>query len=167
MANNKPIGAPHISDQPVPDSRVYRHTTCGAETTIGGQSFEVASNPMSDMTQSYCSQCGGMVPITKLQWADSGELISDYYAPHTQNATDTQRKLCSKKSMMTVIAIFALGGAIVLNVTLAKESVGSQVIMAVVGFLVGAFIGAALFDNLISEPIKKKVTGVKDTRTLN
>lgn len=155
-----------MSDETIPESRVYRHTGCGAETTISGQSFEVASNPMSDMEQSFCSQCGIMVPITDLEWTDTNETISDYYKRHTQNASNTERMLCSKKCMMTIIALDALLIAFAFNFFLAKESVGSQVIMSVVGFLIGAFIGMALYDNLISEPIKKKVTGVKDTRTL-
>lgn len=155
-----------MSEETIPESRTYRHTTCGAETTIGDQSFEVASNPMSDMTQSYCTQCGGMVPITELEWTDTNETISDYYARHSANATDTQRLLCSKKSMLVLIAGCAVLGIIGMLSLADDDSMSSKLILGGGGLFIGCLVGAGTFSNLIEGPITRKVTGVKDTRTL-
>ena len=33
------------SEQEIPESRTYRHTKCGNDTTVSEQSFEIVSNP--------------------------------------------------------------------------------------------------------------------------
>ena len=35
-----------MAENPLPESRAYRHTKCGTETTVSGQSFETVSNPI-------------------------------------------------------------------------------------------------------------------------
>ena len=81
---------------------------CGNDTVVSGDAFEVVSNPMSSMEQTQCSSCGAMFPISDFEWSDTGEKLSDYYARHTQNATELQRFLCSKKFMVAVIVICIL-----------------------------------------------------------
>ncbi|MBD3676238.1 MAG: hypothetical protein HUJ26_22230 [Planctomycetaceae bacterium] len=155
-----------MTDQLVPESRVYRHRQCGEETTVGDQSFETVSNPMSSMERTYCSSCGAMFEISEFEWSDTGETIADYYARHSQNATPSQRFLTSKKFMLLVILIIALpaaGGAFVL---LANSGMLVRLLGAFGGFIVGAFIGMMIFVEAFAKPITKKVCGVTDTRTL-
>jgi hypothetical protein len=79
-----------MSDQLIPESRSYRHIQCSNETEVSGESFEVVSNPMSSMEQTFCSICGAMFPITDFEWADTSEKLSDYYARHSSDATGRQ-----------------------------------------------------------------------------
>lgn len=150
----------------VPESRVYVHSQCGQETVVGGQSFEVVSNPMSSMEQTQCSACGAMFPISDFTWADTGETIADYYARHTQSASDLQRFLCSKKFMVGVIALFALGTATGFYLLVAGDDLFTRGIVVLGGLMIGAMVGMSAFLSVFANPIKKKVCGVADTRTL-
>ena len=149
----------------VPDSRVYRHLQCGSETVISGQSFEVASNPLSDMTRTWCSQCSSFFPITEYQWADTGEKISDYYVRHSAKATQLDRFLCSKKFMMIcAIAGFILG-AIGGYFLFRDQKLWLQIFMVPFVGGLGVF-GACAIYLAIGKPITKRVCGVSDTRVL-
>lgn len=155
-----------MNDQSIPESRTYRHTQCGEETTVGGQSFEVVSNPMSSMERTMCSNCGAMFPISEFEWSDTGETIADYYARHTKNATDRQRFLCSKKFMVGVIMLSALVTAGAISVLVADNNMLARVICLVGGLMIGAMMGMAIFVSGFANPIKRKVCGVSDTRVL-
>jgi hypothetical protein len=154
-----------VSAQPVPESRVYRHQQCGSETEISGQAFEVASNPLSDMTRTWCNQCNAFFSITEFQWSDSGETIADYYARHGAKATSTQRFLCSKKFMIvcavTGLILGAVGGFFLFR----NSQIWLQIFMIPFVGGLGAFVACAIYVEL-GKLIVKRACGVKDTRVL-
>jgi hypothetical protein len=160
------LGNLDMAQTNVPFSRTYVHSQCGLETTVSGQAFEVVSNPMSSMEQTQCSICGKMDPITEFTWADTGETLSDYYARHTQNASDFQRLLCSKKFMVGLISLAAAFCAFGTYLLVANDNLSTRLICVAGGLMIGAFIGMAIFISGIANPITRKVCGVKDTRNL-
>jgi hypothetical protein len=155
-----------MSDQTVPESRAYRHRTCGQETLVGGQSFEVVSNPMSSMERTMCSSCGAMFPIAEFEWADTGETLSDYYARHSASATDRQRFLCSKKFMVAVVAVCILLTEIGIYFLMRNAQQSALLFTLFGGLLIGGIIGMSVFISGFADPIKRKVCGVSDTRAL-
>lgn len=155
-----------MADSEIPESRVYRHVKCDTETTVSGQSFEVASNPMSDMARTWCTQCESHFPISDYEWSDTGETIADYYARHGSGATALQRFLCSKKFMIIMAVSGFISGAIGgFFLTRGKDLWVQLLFIPFVGFI-GVFIGCAIYISGFCEPITKKVSGVKDTRML-
>jgi hypothetical protein len=155
-----------MTDQAVPESRAYRHLTCGSETLVSGQSFEVVSNPMSSMERTQCSACGAMFPISDFQWSDTGERISDYYARHTQCATGLQRFLCSKTFMVALIVVCILVVEIAIYFLLANQNTIVLALSLVGGLMLGAILGMIVFVSGVADPIKRRVCGVSDTRML-
>jgi len=154
-----------MNQPPTPESRIYRHLQCGTETVISGDAFEVASNPMSDMTRTWCNQCNAFFPITDYQWSDTGEKISDYYARHSAKATALERFLCSKKFMIVCAVIGLILGAVAGYFLARNQALGLQIGIAVFVGLLGAFGGLAIYLAL-GKPITKRVCGVSDTRLL-
>ena len=155
-----------MSEQPIPESRSYRHVACGSDTEVSGQAFEIVSNPMSSMEQTQCSLCNAMFPIADFEWCDTGEKISDYYARHSQSATELQRLLCSKKAMVALIAISVIATEIGIYLLLAQRNAVVLAVCLVGGLLIGALVGMTLFVSGLANPIKRKVCGVSDTRSL-
>lgn len=155
-----------MAEQTVPESRAYRHIQCGADTAVSGQAFETVSNPMSSMEQTLCSSCGRMFPITAFEWSDTGEKISDYYARYTKNATPLQRFLCSKKFMVALIIICIILAEIGIYFLVRNQNVLALVICLAGGVMIGGIIGMSVFIYGFADPIKRKVCGVSDTRTL-
>ena len=113
-----------------------------------------------------CSTCGAMFPITEYSWTDSGETLNDYYARHTTRATDLQRFLCSKKFMVAVIALFAILAAAGCYALVAGNDLFTRLICVAGGLMIGAMIGMTVFLSGFANPIKRKVCGVSDTRSL-
>jgi hypothetical protein len=155
-----------MTEQAVPESRTYRHVKCGNDTVVSGQPFEVVSNPMSSMERTQCASCGAMFPISEFVWSDTGETISDYYARHTKDATDRQRFLCSKKFMVAVIAVCIIVTETGIYVLLADADKLVLAFCLVGGLMIGAIIGMSVFVSGFANPIKHKVCGVSDTRSL-
>lgn len=155
-----------MSDTPVPESRSYRHVKCGEETVVSGQSFETVSNPMSSMEQTYCSSCEQMFPIAEFVWSDTEETIADYYARHSEQATPTQRFLCSKKFMCAVIGTVSVLLAIGAFLLLGGQGALVRSIGVIAALVIGAIAGMAVFLNVFANPITKRVCGVDDTRIL-
>jgi hypothetical protein len=155
-----------MSELNIPDSRAYRHLKCGEETMVTGQSFEVVSNPMSSMERTQCSTCGAMFPISDFQWSDTGETLADYYARHSQSATDAQRFLCSKKFMIALALLGAFPAAVGCYYLVRNDDLLTKAICLFTGLAIGAFIGGTVFLKAFADPIKRKVCGVSDTRLL-
>lgn len=155
-----------MSEQSIPESRTYRHVECGSETVVSGQSFEVVSNPMSSMERTMCTACNAMFPIGEFEWADTGEGLADYYARHSQGATDTQRFLCSKTFMVALVVLGAVLAAAGCYYLARNANVLAKVLCLFGGLAIGAMIGAAVFLKVFADPIKRKVCGVSDTRLL-
>jgi hypothetical protein len=149
----------------VPESRVYRHLQCGADTVISGQAFEVASNPLADMTRTWCNTCSAFFPVSDYQWSDTGEKISDYYARHSAGATKRDRFLCSKKFMVICAAIGFVLGAAGGYFLFRDEELWLKIFMVPFVGGVGVFIACALYLQ-IGKPIVRRVCGVSDTRVL-
>ncbi|MCI0360297.1 MAG: hypothetical protein L0211_17610 [Planctomycetaceae bacterium] len=150
---------------PIPESRVYRHLQCGTETVISGQAFEVASNPLSDMTRTWCNQCNAFFPVSDYEWSDTGEKISDYYARHSARASQLERFLCSKKFMIVCgITGFLLGTAAGIFL-FRNQALWLNLLMGPFGGGLGAFGALAIYVSL-GNPIAKRVCGVSDTRLL-
>lgn len=155
-----------MSEQSIPESRTYRHLQCGSETVVGGQSFEVVSNPMSSMERTQCSNCEAMFPIADFEWFDTGENLAGYYARHTESATDMQRFLCSKKFMVALIGLGAMLTAAGFYYLVRNEILLAKAICLFTGLVVGAVIGGTVFLKVFENPITRKVCGVSDTRLL-
>ncbi len=155
-----------MNHETVPESRVYRHVRCDSETNVDGQSFEVVSNPMSSMEQTFCCACNAMFPITEYEWVDTDENLAAYYERHTLTATDLQRFLCSKKVMVGLAGFGAIATAIGVYTLVANDDLFTRIICVLGGVMIGAFIGAAIFLRVFANPITRKVCGVSDTRLL-
>jgi hypothetical protein len=154
-----------MTEPTIPESRVYRHAQCGTETVISGQAFEVASNPMSDMTRTWCNQCSAFFPITEYEWSDTGEKISDYYARHSARATGFERFLCSKKFMIVCAVAGLVLGAVAGYFLVRNQALLLQIVM--IPFLGGLGVfGACAIYLALGKPITKRVCGVSDTRQL-
>lgn len=149
----------------IPESRVYRHDKCSADTVISGQSFEVASNPLSDMTRTWCTTCNGFYPVSEYAWSDTGEKITDYYARHSANATPLQRFMCSKKFLIVCAVIGLALGSVAGFYLFRNQAQGIRIFLTLFSACVGVFVGAAANIEL-GKVIAKRVCGVSDTRIL-
>ena len=154
-----------MDSPPIPESRVYRHLQCGTDTVISGQAFEVASNPLSDMTRTWCTKCEAFFPVTDYEWSDTGEKISDYYSRHSARASQLDRFLCSKKFMIVCALTGFLLGAVAGFVLVRNATLLVQVLMVPFVGGLGVFGALALY-LLLGKPIVKRVCGVSDTRLL-
>ena len=155
-----------MTNETVPESRTYKHTKCGQETVVSGESFSVVSNPLSDMTRTWCSPCNSFFPVSEYEWADTGERIVDYYTRHSTKATAFHRFLCSKTFLIASVILGLLVGATVGYAVVRNGGLGQKILVS--GFLgfVGVFLAAAVNVSVISKAIVKRVCGVADTRTL-
>jgi ABC-type glycerol-3-phosphate transport system permease component len=149
-----------------PESRTYRHTKCGAETVVSGDALSVVSNPLADMTRTWCTPCNAFFPVSEYVWADTDEKIVDYYARHSTKATAVDRFLCSKVFLILSVILGAIVGIVVGFVLARNAGWGQRLLVA--GFLafLGVFAAAALNVSVISKVIVKRVCGVADTRAL-
>jgi hypothetical protein len=155
-----------MTNEPVPESRVYRHTKCNGETVVSGESFSVASNPLADMTRTWCIPCNAFFPVSEFDWVDTDENIVDYYSRHSTKATALDRFLFSKKFLIVSVVFGALVGIAIGYALTRNGGWGQRVLVSgFIGFL-GVFAAAALNVSLISKAIVKRVCGVADTRTL-
>lgn len=154
-----------MTEPPIPESRVYRHLQCRTETVISGDAFEVASNPLSDMTRTWCNTCNAFFPISDFEWSDTGEKISDYYARHSARATGFERFLCSKKFMIVCAITGFILGAVAGYFLARNQALLLQIIMVLFVGGLGVF-GACAIYLALGKPIAKRVCGVSDTRLL-
>jgi hypothetical protein len=155
-----------MSQSAIPESRVYRHTQCNSETTIGDNAFKVASNPLSDMTRTWCSQCSTFFPVSEFEWADSGETITDYCVRHGAKATGLEPFLCSKKFLVIFAAIGALLGGVVGFLMFRDDILALRIFMVPFTAFVGVFCAGAIAVFGIEKAIVWRVCGVTDTRVL-
>lgn len=154
-----------MTSSPVPSSRAYRHVQCSTETVISGQAFEVASNPLSDMTRTWCVKCDAFFPVSDYEWSDTGEKISEYYARHSARATPLQRFLCSKMFMVICAITGLIVGASAGGLLFRNQGLGLKIAMAAFIGGLGVFGACAIYIEL-GKVIVKRVCGVGDTRVL-
>jgi len=155
-----------MSASEIPESRAYRHQKCGTETVVSGEAFAALSDPLSDMSRTWCSVCNGFFPLADYEWSDTGEKITDYYSRHSARATGLERFLCSRKFLVISALVGFLLGAIA-GFMLFRDKGG--VMMIVMTIFVGG-IGVVVFGSLkeffLGKLIVRRVCGVKDTRVL-
>lgn len=155
-----------MSEPTIPESRDYRHVKCGTVTTISGQSFEVMSNPLSDMAGTFCSGCNSMFTLDEYEWADTGENVLAYYARHAAKATPFQKFLCSRKNMLVMGGIGLVLGAIGGYWLFRNSDLGVKIFMTIFCTGLGGFAGLAVYVSVICNTVTRMVCGVSDTRTL-
>ena len=155
-----------MTNEMVPESRTYRHTKCGAETVVSGGSFSVVSNPLADMTRTWCTPCNAFFPVSEYVWADTDEKIVDYYNRHSTKATAFDRFLCSKVFLIVSVVFGALVGIAIGYAFTRNGALGQRLLVS--GFLafIGVFAAAALNISVVSKAVVKRVCGVADTRRL-
>lgn len=155
-----------MTNEQVPESRVYRHAKCGAETVVSGEAFSVVSNPLADMTRTWCTPCNAFFPVSEYAWADSGEKIVDYYSRHSAKATALDRFLCSRVFLIASVVVGGLVGLAVGYALMRNGAWGQRLLVSGILAFVGVFAAAALNVSVISKLMVKRVCGVADTRTL-
>jgi hypothetical protein len=155
-----------VAEQQVPESRVYRHATCGGETTVSGSPFEVITDPLASMHRTWCGECKGFFPLDQYVWLDTGEKITDYWARHGARATRLERFLCAKTAMMLFLSAGLIAGMSLGYFLFRQKQLPVMILM--IAFLggVGLFAAAALFISVIRKFIVWRVCGVSDTRVL-
>jgi hypothetical protein len=155
-----------MADEQVPESRVYRHLTCGQETTVTGSPFGVITDPLASMWRTWCGNCNGLFPLDQYVWSDTGEKITDYWARHGARATQLERWLCSKTALVVLISTGLVAGLISGYFGFRRDALGTMILMMAFFGFVGVFAAAALFISVIRKFIVWRVCGVTDTRVL-
>lgn len=147
----------------IPESRIYRHVKCDDLTIVAEHAFANVSNPMADVTRTWCNRCNSFFPMSDFAWADSNENITDYYARHSTKASNLDRLLCSKKCMIalavTGLCLGLVGGYFLMR----NENFMAQLFVIPTTGFIGLFIGCVIFIELLTKPITRKVCGVSDT----
>jgi hypothetical protein len=59
-------------------SRDYIHTKCKRATKVSGDDYVMLECPFRPVTHTVCAACRETVPLNEVEWADSGQRISDY-----------------------------------------------------------------------------------------
>jgi hypothetical protein len=150
----------------VPESRSYTHLSCRAETVVSGPEFRAMSDPLADMTRTWCCECEDFFGVDQFAWSDTGEVIAQYYVRHARLATPTDRMLASRTGLLAVAGAGLLLG-ICLGVVvgwLTGFLVG--LIGAVVLGLAGAVGGAMLHTMVLAPRVLQRICGVNDSRLL-
>jgi hypothetical protein len=155
-----------MSEELIPESRGYRHRTCGCETTVSGEAFQGISNPMSTMVLTFCSKCSSYYPVSEFEWSDTGEAITEYWTRYSAHATPLQRFLTSRKFMLLLILMGAATLGIGSVLYLSKNHLFDRILGGLGGSFVGAIVGLVAFSFVFSKPITRSVCGVSDTRAL-
>jgi hypothetical protein len=150
----------------IPDSRVYRHDKCGTETVVSGDSFEAVSDPLSDMTRTWCSSCQAFFPLADYAWSDTGEKITDYYARHGARATGIERFLTSRKFLLISVVSGFLAGAVGGYLLFRGRGGFLTVFMTLFVAVIGVILFGSLKEFFLGKLIVRRVCGVRDTRLL-
>ncbi len=155
-----------MSNDVLPESRIYRHVKCNNDTVVAGNAFKGVSNPLSSMTRTWCSKCNAYFPMSDYAWADTGENLADYYTRHSAKATDLQRFLCSKTFMVALWVIGFVSAATGSYFLFNQRPLGTKLVLVPIAGVIGVVIASVIFVEGFASPIERKVCGVKDTRLL-
>lgn len=150
----------------IPKLRRYRHERCNAYTVVAGQAFEALSDPLSDMTRTWCSTCRAFFPLSDFVWADTGEKIIDYYARHGARASRVERFLCSRAFLVLAAVAGFLAGAIAGFAGFRNQGATTMLFMTVFVGVIGVIVFASLKEFFLGKLIVRRVCGVRDTRML-
>lgn len=155
-----------MTDPTIPESRTYRHQKCNGETVVSGQAFEALSDPLSDMSRTWCSTCNAFFPLSDYAWADTGERITDYYSRHSARASGVERFLCSRAFLVISAVIGFLVGAIAGFIGFRNSGWTVMLFMTVFVGVIGVVVFASVKEFLLGKLIVRRVCGVRDTRML-
>ncbi len=150
----------------IPESRSYRHQKCQTETLVSGEAFAALSDPLSDMSRTWCSVCNDFFPLADFEWSDTGERITDYYSRHSARATGLERFLCSRKFLVISALVGFLVGAIAGFMLFRDRGGVVMIFMTVFVGVVGVIVFGSLKEFALGKVIVRRVCGVKDTRML-
>lgn len=162
-----------MSSEPA-TSRTYIHTACGQPTEVSGSEFMALADPLAGMERTVCSGCGEMDSLTQFAWADTGELISDYYLRHLQAVSPEDRRRASRRTMFRWI----IGGGIMgLLISIGLGWIVTWYMGALFGILFGlvttvilvpllGILGFRHFEANVVGPVIHRAFGVDDVRQL-
>jgi hypothetical protein len=94
-AGRIPIGANSVAKStkdifvmpPRPDSRVYKHHTCGGQTVVSGDDYLLCEFPHRSISGTFCCKCNTFAPLWEFEWMDTGENVYSYR--HRLHAADS------------------------------------------------------------------------------
>ena len=121
---------------------------------------------MSSMTRTWCTHCDSFFPLSDYEWSDTSEKLTDYYARHSQRATDLQRFLCSKKFMVILWVVGFILAAIGAYFLFQDDKVWVRIVFVPLSGVIGVLIASGVFVSGFANPITRKVCGASDTRLL-
>lgn len=150
----------------IPESRTYRHEKCNTETVVSGQAFEALSDPLSDMSRTWCNTCEAFFPLSDYVWSDTGERITDYYARHGARATRVERFLCSRAFLVFCLVVGFVAGAILGFLLFRNDGWLLMLLMTAFTGVVGVIVLGSLKEFFLGKLIVRRVCGVRDTRLL-
>ena len=58
-------------------SRDYIHRACKRATKVSGDDYVMLECPFRRVTHTVCAACREVVPLDEVEWADSGQRISE------------------------------------------------------------------------------------------
>jgi len=155
-----------MTDPTIPEARTYHHQKCDAETVVSGDAFEALSDPLSDMSRTWCNTCNAFFPLSDFAWSDTGETITDYYSRHSARATKIERYLCSRTALVVSAVVGFLGGAIGGFILFRDDGWVRLLVMTVFVGVIGIIACASLKEFFLGKLIIRRVCGVSDTRLL-
>lgn len=161
-----PLNSPDMNQSSIPQSRTYRHLKCRELTIVSEEAFSAISDPLSDMTRTWCNACNAHFPLSEYEWADTGENITDYYARHGARATKLERFLCSRRFLVIVAVLGFLAGAVGGYLLFRDKGGFLMVVMTLFVGGIGVVVFASLKEFGLGKLIAKRVCGVSDTRLL-
>ncbi|MGL4463432.1 MAG: hypothetical protein ACRC1K_14880 [Planctomycetia bacterium] len=59
-------------------SRSYRHLGCGGVTVVSGDHYVMLESPFQPVTGTFCVGCNNYVPLDKVVWEDTLEVVKTY-----------------------------------------------------------------------------------------
>lgn len=143
MSDSYEEDEPVIRRRQAPNARVYVHDRCGGSTQVSGGDYTHICDPFRPCTGTYCCTCADFAPLHEVEWADTGERISDY---RRRLREETPSLLRAWRYGLGAL-VGAAGGAVfgLLLAIVAQTSRSSIALFPLVAALIGAiacyFIG--------------------------
>jgi hypothetical protein len=155
-----------MSQEEIPEMRIYRHHRCNEETFVDGIHYMGLSDPLSGAKTTWCAYCEEFFPLSEYVWTDTGETIAAYYARHGAKASDMDRFLCSRNFWIIIASVGLLVGAAAGYVLARHQAFLVMIVAIVVAGFVGVVVATAIKAFVIHASILRRVCGVEDTRLL-
>ena len=152
----------------IPDSRGYIHDRCEQTTEVSGSAFSNLASPLAGLKQTYCNACKGMFPVAEFRWADTDEPLPKYYKRHEEKATELDRFIASKNSILAgLVAAVVIGVLVcVFFLVIQGDGVASAVACGIGATVLSLIAIAAILVSVLTPMVHKRVCGVADPREL-